>query len=68
MCMCVYSIHVTEIMMCTCAVSSAQVIPLMEGGEETEVTEVNKTRYLNILSQYRFTKRVGEEIDHFLKG
>jgi len=45
-----------------------QVIPLVENGEELEVTDMNKTRYLNALSQYRFTKRVGDEIDHFLKG
>ena len=32
------------------------------------MTELNKTRYLNVLSQYRFAKRVSEEIEHFLKG
>ena len=46
----------------------SKVIPLLDNGEDLDVTEMNKTRYLNILSQYRFTKRVGEEIDQFLKG
>ena len=45
-----------------------QVIPLVENGEEMEVTEENKMEYLNALAQYRLTKRVSEEIAHFLKG
>lgn len=45
-----------------------QVVPLVENGEEKEVTEENKTQYLNALAQYRLTKRVSEEIVHFMKG
>lgn len=40
----------------------------MEGGEELEVTEENKLQYLNALARYRLTRRVGEEIEQFIKG
>ena len=40
----------------------------MENGGEKEVTEENKSQYLNALAQYRLTKRVSEEISQFLKG
>ena len=45
-----------------------QIVPLVEHGEETEVTELNKLQYLNLLAQYRLAKCAKEEIDHFLKG
>lgn len=44
------------------------VIPLLENGETQDVTEENKSHYLNALAQYRLTKRVSEEISHFMKG
>ena len=40
----------------------------MENGEEKEVTEENKTQYLNTLAQYRLAKRVNEEVEQFMKG
>ena len=51
-----------------CDMNVLQVIPLVENGEEKEVTEENKLEYLNALAHYRFTKRVSEEIAHFIKG
>ena len=45
-----------------------QIVPLVEHGEEIEVTELNKLQYLNLLAQYRLAKCAKEEIDHFLKG
>lgn len=43
-------------------------IPLVENGEEKEVTEENKLEYLNALAHYRLTERVKEEIACFIKG
>ena len=43
-------------------------VPLIANGERKEVTERNKRQYLNELAQYRFTRRVGEEIQEFLNG
>ncbi len=43
-------------------------IPLVENGEEKEVTEENKLEYLNALAHYRLTKKVSEEIAYFIKG
>ena len=57
---------------CTCTPPHGhlypQIVPLVEHGEEIEVTELNKLQYLNLLAQYRLAKCAKEEIDHFLKG
>ena len=45
-----------------------QVVPLIEHGEEIEVTEVNKLQYLNLLAQYRLAKQTREQMESFLKG
>ena len=45
-----------------------QVIPLIENGENIDVTEENKLQYLNALAHHRFTNKVSEEIAHFMKG
>ena len=62
-----YTIH-----SCTCTPPHGhlylQIVPLVEHGEEIEVTELNKLQYLNLLAQYRLAKCAKEEIDHFLKG
>ena len=43
-------------------------VPLIENGEEIEVTEDNKMKYLNLLAQHRLVRSVKEEIEAFLKG
>lgn len=43
-------------------------VPLIENGEEIEVTEDNKMKYLNLLAQHRLVKSVKEETEAFLKG
>lgn len=48
--------------------ASLQVVPLVENGEEIEVTEENKLKYLNLLAQHRLVKSVREETEAFLKG
>ena len=45
-----------------------QVVPLIEHGEDIEVTEVNKMQYLNLLAQYRLAKQTREQMESFLKG
>lgn len=46
----------------------AQVVPLVDHGEEMKVTERNKLQYLNLLAQYRLARQTKAETDHFLKG
>lgn len=48
--------------------ASLQVVPLVENGEDMEVTEENKLRYLNLLAQHRLVKSVKDETEAFLKG
>ena len=43
-------------------------MPLIERGEDIEVTNSNKLQYLNLLAQYKLAKCVREEIESFLKG
>ena len=43
-------------------------MPLIDKGDEIEVTNQNKIQYLNLLAQYHLAKCVKEEVDHFLKG
>ena len=43
-------------------------VPLIENGEEIEVTEDNKMKYLNLLAQHQLVRSVKEEIEAFLKG
>ena len=43
-------------------------MPLVENGEDIEVTEDNKMKYLNLLAQHRLVRSVKEEIEAFLKG
>ena len=43
-------------------------VPLVENGEDIEVTEDNKMKYLNLLAQHRLVRSVKEEIEAFLKG
>ncbi len=43
-------------------------MPLIERGEDIEVTNSNKLQYLNLLAQYILAKCVREEIESFLKG
>ena len=49
--------------MCVC-----QLVPLEEEGEEKAVTDENKTRYLNLLAQYRLAKQTKTQMEHFVKG
>jgi hypothetical protein len=44
------------------------VVPLIENGDEIEVTEDNKMKYLNLLAQHRLVRSVKEETEAFLKG
>ena len=41
---------------------------MIENGEEIEVTEDNKMKYLNLLAQHRLVRSVKEETEAFLKG
>ena len=43
-------------------------VPLIDKGEEIEVTNRNKMQYLNLLAQHQLSKSVKEEVEHFLKG
>ena len=43
-------------------------VPLIENGEEIEVTEDNKMKYLDLLAQHRLVRSVKEETEAFLKG
>ena len=43
-------------------------VPLVENGEDIEVTEDNKMKYLNLLAQHRLVRSVREETEAFLKG
>ena len=45
-----------------------QIIPLIPNGQNIEVTNVNKMRYLNLLAEYRLCTRIKEETDAFLEG
>jgi hypothetical protein len=44
------------------------IVPLIEKGDEIDVTNGNKIYYLNLLAQYKLSKCVKDEVDHFLKG
>ena len=41
---------------------------MVENGEDIEVTEDNKMKYLNLLAQHRLVRSVREETEAFLKG
>ena len=43
-------------------------VSLIENGEEIEVTEDNKIKYLNLLAQQQLVRSVKEETEVFLKG
>ena len=45
-----------------------QVVPLMRHGEDTEVTDVNKMQYLNLVAEHRLAKQTREQMESFLKG
>ena len=45
-----------------------QIIPLIPDGDDIEVTNDNKMRYLNLLAEYRLCTRIKEETDAFLEG
>lgn len=45
-----------------------QIIPLIPNGQNIEVTNENKMRYLNLLAEYRLCTRIKEETDAFLEG
>ncbi len=40
----------------------------MKNGDKLKVTERNKIKYLNVLSQYKLTTCVKQEVEQFLKG
>lgn len=43
-------------------------MPLIEKGEDIDVTNANKLQYLNLLAQYKLAKCVKDEMESFLKG
>ena len=43
-------------------------MPLIPNGDNIEVTNENKMRYLNVLAEYRLCTRIKEETDAFLEG
>lgn len=43
-------------------------INLKEGGSEIEVTEENKAEYVDLVTEYRISKRVAEQFDAFMSG
>ena len=45
-----------------------QIVPLIDKGDEIEVTNQNKIQYLNLLAQHNLAKCVRDEVEHFLKG
>ncbi|KAL5008817.1 hypothetical protein ScPMuIL_014398 [Solemya velum] len=45
-----------------------KVVDLLPNGSKLAVTDKNKLRYLDILSQYRLVSLVREEVEYFLKG
>ena len=40
----------------------------MRHGEDTEVTDVNKMQYLNLVAEHRLAKQTREQMESFLKG
>lgn len=47
---------------------SPTIVPLIDKGDEIEVTNQNKIQYLNLLAQHNLAKCVRDEVEHFLKG
>ncbi|TRM60509.1 hypothetical protein BD626DRAFT_571583 [Schizophyllum amplum] len=43
-------------------------IELKPGGEQVEVTEVNKKEYVDLVVEYRISRRVKEQFDAFMEG
>ena len=43
-------------------------MPLVPNGDNIEVTNENKMRYLNVLAEYRLCTRIKEETEAFLEG
>lgn len=43
-------------------------IELKPGGENLEVTEVNKKEYVDCVVDYRISRRVKEQFDAFMEG
>ncbi|WWD16351.1 hypothetical protein CI109_100777 [Kwoniella shandongensis] len=43
-------------------------VDLMDGGRDVEVTELNKKDYVDLVTEYRISRRVSEQFDAFMSG
>ncbi|KAF2130849.1 hypothetical protein P153DRAFT_312876 [Dothidotthia symphoricarpi CBS 119687] len=50
------------------AFGEMQIVDLMENGRNIPVTEDNKHEFIRLMTEFRLTRAVEEQLEHFLKG